>query len=117
MSPDPDPVATAIAALTTAARGTRTIGAGTPNEHTEPADFADIACHVLTAVAANLGGVDELLAGRPGSWEADLIRQIVHGTAGYDPAGLKPWRTEPCPTCSEDSARPALRDLDAGEKS
>ena len=70
----------AIAALTAAARGTPTIGAGTPYEHTEPIDFAAIACHVLTAVAANVGGVEELLAGRPGSWEADYVRQIVHST-------------------------------------
>ena len=88
-------VGDAIAALTAAARGTRTIGAGTPYEHTEPVDFAEIACHVLTAVAANVGGVEELLAGRPGSWEADYVRQIVHSTAGDRPDDLALWRTEP----------------------
>ena len=91
----PDPIGDAIAALTAAARGTRTIGAGTPYEHTEPVDFGEIACQVLTAVAANVGGVEELLAGRPGSWEADYVRQIVHSTAGERPEDLKPWRTEP----------------------
>lgn len=88
---EPDPIAQAIEALTTAARGTRTIGKGTSNEHAESADFGEIACHVLTAVAANVGGVEELLAGRPGSWEADYVRQIVRSTAGDD---LMPWRTE-----------------------
>lgn len=51
----------------------------TEQEVVEPVDFAEIACHVLTAVAANVGSVEDLLAGRPGSWEADLVRQIVHG--------------------------------------
>lgn len=88
-------VGDAIAALTAAARGTRTIGAGTPYEHTEPVDFAEIACHVLTAVAANVGGVEELLAGRPGAWEADYVCQIVHSTAGDRPDDLALWRTEP----------------------
>jgi hypothetical protein len=68
MRSEPDPIGDAIAALTDAARGTRTIGAGTANEHSEPVDFGEIACHVLTAVAANVGGVERLLSGRPGSW-------------------------------------------------
>lgn len=90
-----DPILQAIAALTTTARRTRTVGAGTPAEHTEPADFAEIACHVLTAVAANVGGVETLLSGRPGSWEADLIRRIVTSTAGMDDDELLSYRTEP----------------------
>jgi hypothetical protein len=91
----PDPIAQAIAALTEAARGTRILGRGTDNEQTIPADFGEIACHVLTAVAANMGGVEELLAGRPGSWEADYVRQIVGSTAGHDEAELRRWRTDP----------------------
>ncbi|MGW9114506.1 hypothetical protein [Microbacterium sp. NPDC055683] len=94
-APEPDPIGQAIAALTAAARRTRTIGPGTWNEHTEPVDFGEIACHVLTAVAANFGGVEELLAGRPGSWEADYVRQIVHSTAGDDPEELLRRRTAP----------------------
>lgn len=93
--PEPDPIADAIAALTAAARRERTIGAGTPNEHTEPVDFGEIACHVITAVAANVGGVEVLLSGRPGSWEADYVRQIVQSTAGGDDTELLRYRTEP----------------------
>jgi len=85
----------AIEVLTSVARQTRVRGAGTPAAATEPVDFADIAAYVLTAVAANVGGVDALLAGRPGSWEADLVRQLVNGTAGHAPADLLSWRTEP----------------------
>lgn len=94
-TPEPDPMADAITALTTLARGHRTIGAGTPNEHAEPADFAEVACLVLTAVAANVGGVEELLDGRPGSWQADLVRQVVQGTAGPEAVDLMRHRTEP----------------------
>ena len=64
-TPAPDPIADAIAALTAAARRERTIGAGTPNEHIEPVDFGEIACHVITAVAANVGGVEVLLSAAP----------------------------------------------------
>lgn len=46
-------------------------------------------------VAANVGGVDALLAGRDGSWEADLVRQAVEGTAGTDDRNLLAPRTEP----------------------
>lgn len=94
-APEPDPIAEAIAALTAAARLERTIGAGTPNEHIEPVDFGEIACHVITAVAANVGGVEVLLSGRPGSWEADYVRQIVQSTAGDDDTDLMRFRTEP----------------------
>ena len=72
---EPDPIADAIAALTAAARRERTTGAGTPNEHTEPVDFGEIACHVITAVAANVGGVEALLAGVDHlRWPADGLR-------------------------------------------
>lgn len=93
--PEPDPIGDAIAALTAVARRERIIGAGTPSEHTEPVDFGEVACHVITAVAANVGGVEVLLAGRPGSWEADYVRQIVLSTAGDDVTELLRWRTEP----------------------
>jgi hypothetical protein len=84
----------AIATLTALARQTRVRGRGTEAEATEPVDFADLTAHVLTTVAANLGSVETLLAGRPGSWEADLVRKIVNSTAGED-GELVRWRTEP----------------------
>ena len=95
MRSEPAPIGDAIAALTDAARGTRTIGAGTPHEHSEPVAFGEIACHVLTAVAANVGGVERLLSGRPGSWEADYVRQIVLSTVGDSAEELLRWRTQP----------------------
>jgi hypothetical protein len=87
--------ADAIAALTAAARQQDTIGQGTPSEHTRPVDFADLIAEVITAVAANLGSIETLLAGRPGSWEADHVRGLLEGTAGYDHTALMRYRTEP----------------------
>jgi hypothetical protein len=49
----------------------------------EQHDFAGWLASVLSAVAADLGSSDALIAGRPGSWEADLIRQLVKGTIGW----------------------------------
>lgn len=83
----------AVEILTAIARQTRTRGAGTHAETTEPVDFAAIAAQVLTAVAANVGGIEELLAGRSESWEADLVRQLVDGTAASGRLVL--WRTDP----------------------
>lgn len=88
-------VGQAIEVLTSIARQTRVRGAGTPDATVEPGDFAAVAAQVLTAVAANVGDVETLLAGRPGSWEADLVRQIVNSTAGYNSTDLLSWRTHP----------------------
>ena len=80
---------TATAALTAAAKLTHPTG--------HQLDFADFLADALAAVTANLGGVEELLAGRSGSWEAALVDQLVNGTLGYDPidAELIRRRTEP----------------------
>lgn len=90
-----DLVGQAIEVLTAAAQQTRVRGGGTAAAAAEPVDFADLAAQVLTAVAANVGGVDMLLAGRSGSWEADLVRRLVEGTAGYEGDDLLSWRTQP----------------------
>ncbi len=47
-------------------------------------DFAEWLAHVLAEVAGQLGGSDELIIGRPGSWEAALVDRLVKGTVGYD---------------------------------
>ncbi|MFS0700277.1 hypothetical protein AB6N24_09925 [Cellulomonas sp. 179-A 4D5 NHS] len=91
---EPDPIAQAIDALTRVANRTRTIGPGTPSAHEEPEDFAGVLVGVLTSVAANVGGVESLLAGRPGSWEAAGVRELLAGAAADD-ADLWRHRTEP----------------------
>lgn len=47
-------------------------------------DFAGWLADVLAQVAGQLGSSDALIEGRPGSWEADLVDQLVKGTVGYD---------------------------------
>jgi hypothetical protein len=64
----------AVAALTAAAK----------TEHDFPGWLAD----VLAVVSAKLGSTAALTAGRPGSWEAALVRQLVEGTVGED---LEQW--------------------------
>jgi hypothetical protein len=66
-----------------------------PYGRTEPADFAEFAAHALAATAANLGGIETLLAGRPGSWEADHLRNLLTSTVGHDEEYLWAHRTEP----------------------
>ncbi|MCI4659563.1 hypothetical protein [Cryobacterium zhongshanensis] len=61
--------------------------------HSERYDFGEILTRLVTTTAANLGSVDALLAGRPGSWEADFVRQIVASSVPEDQLHL--YRTEP----------------------
>ncbi len=46
-------------------------------------DFAGWLAAVLADVAGRLGSSDALTEGRPGSWEASLVDQLVKGTVGY----------------------------------
>lgn len=39
---------------------------------------------LLAGVAADLGSTDPLTAGRPGSWEAELVTRLTKGTVGRD---------------------------------
>jgi hypothetical protein len=47
-------------------------------------DFAGWLAAALATAAARLGSSHALIAGRPGSWEAGLIRQLLGGTVGWD---------------------------------
>ncbi len=55
-------------------------------------DFAGWLAGVLAAVAAGLGSSDALIQGRPGSWEASLVDQLVKGTVGWDDECLADYR-------------------------
>lgn len=46
-------------------------------------DFGGWLAGILARTAAELGSTEALTAGRPGSWEADLVQRLVKGTAGY----------------------------------
>lgn len=58
-------------------------------------DFADFVASALAATAANVGGVGQVLAGRAGSWEADLVGSLINGTVPDEPDELARHRTEP----------------------
>lgn len=61
------------------------------------------AIHTLTGAArlnahsvpGDVGGINALLAGRPGSWEADAACRLLEGTVGPDESALWHHRTEP----------------------
>lgn len=61
------------------------------------ADLAGFLASALGAVAANVGSVERVTAGRPGSWESDALGRLVAGTVGYDTDAveLAPRRTVP----------------------
>jgi hypothetical protein len=60
----------AVAALTEAIRGER--------------DFPGWLSLVLVIAAAQTGSLDDLTAGRPGSWEAQHVDALARGLAGDD---------------------------------
>jgi hypothetical protein len=96
--------------MTTARNEDPDTGAQAPADHTAQAveamlaavaiasgdgqDFAEWLSHVLARVAAMSGGVEALVAGRPGSWESDKVRDFVHATAGDRPGDLEAFLPE-----------------------
>ena len=61
----------------------------------EEHDFGGWLAEVLATAAAELGSTSALTAGRPGSWEASLVQQLVHGTVGWDDQNLAYYAKEP----------------------
>jgi transcriptional regulator with XRE-family HTH domain len=59
-----------------------------------PIDWAEFVTLALAGAAANAGGIETVLAGRPGSWEAERVRQTLQSTA-FDAKDLLRHRTEP----------------------
>ena len=64
------------------------LSAAVQHEH----DFPGWLAGVLAAVAARHGSSYVLVEGRPGSWEADLVSNLVRGTAGWDDEHLDIYR-------------------------
>jgi hypothetical protein len=52
--------------------------------HEAEQDFAGWLADVLARLAAQLGSVDAVVAGRPGSWESAAVLQLLHGTVADD---------------------------------
>ena len=60
-----------------------------------PIDWAEFVTHALAGAAANIGSTEQILAGRPGSWEAARVRETLQSTVGVDDDDLLRHRTEP----------------------
>src|SRR4051812_19443188 len=88
-------LATAVRVLTEAARLRHFSGAGTGQEATVPVDFAEFVSLAVAGATANVGGIDAVLAGRPGSWEAGYVRDMLVSTVGWDEEYLWEPRAEP----------------------
>lgn len=100
--PAAEVLADAIRVLTEAARLRRPVferdADGAWREHptrTEQADWAEFVTQALAGAAANIGSVEAALVGRPGSWEADAVRNLLYSTVGHDEQYLFEHRTEP----------------------
>ena len=65
-------------------RALTALGEAVAAEH----DFPGWLAGVLARVAAAKGSSYALIAGRPGSWEASLVNQLVCGTVGWDDEDL-----------------------------
>jgi hypothetical protein len=65
-------------------------------------DFGGWLGEVLATAAAELGSTAALTAGRPGSWEADLVQRLVRGTVGWEDEYLRDYRHAP-PAIGENS--------------
>lgn len=100
-------LAEAVRVLTQAARLTRPVltrdeTASTPERPAwvesgkrEQDDFAEFLTHAVAGAAGNIGSIEGLLAGQPGSWEADYVRNMLTSTVGHDEAYLLEHRAEP----------------------
>jgi hypothetical protein len=87
----------AVTALTAAARLTCTERRPDSTAASRPCDWAEFVTLALAGAAANIGSIDTVLAGRPGSWEADAVRSLLTATvgAGPDEQQLLTHRTDP----------------------
>jgi hypothetical protein len=88
-------LADAIAVLTEAARVTWTRTDSDGQTVTVTCDWAEFVTLALAGAVANIGGIDDALAGRPGSWEADQVRSLLTATVGEDEQQLLDHRTKP----------------------
>ena len=101
--PYEDVFADAVRVLTEAARLRRAVyqpaatgrGYAVHPTETEPADWAEFVCLALAGAAANVGGIETALQGRPGSWEASRVRDLLASQIGEEEENLLRYRTEP----------------------
>lgn len=83
----PDEFAVAVAAVTRAIKAM--------NADQRPGDGGEFITHLLATVAANLGSSSAVTMSRPGSWEADGVKNLLASTVGWDDEFLMTFRTDP----------------------
>lgn len=88
-------LADAVHVMTEAVRLTSSRSDGAGTTATAGSDWAEFVVLALAGAAANAGGIENALAGRPGSWEADQVRNLLISTVGHDEQQLLEHRTEP----------------------
>lgn len=88
-------LADAVRVMTEAARFTSSGTDGDGQTVTARSDWAEFVTLALAGAAANVGGIENALAGRPGSWEADHVRNLLTSAVGHDDQQLLDHRTEP----------------------
>lgn len=64
-------------------------------DRTTQTDWAEFVTLALAGATANVGGIDAVLSGRSGSWEAAGVRNLLQSTVGPDETDLWRHRTEP----------------------
>lgn len=89
-----DTLAVAVTALTEATR-LRRPGPADSARSGDRIDWAAFICQAVAAAAANGGGTEHVLSGRPGSWEAEHVRAILTSTLGAEDEYLWDHRTDP----------------------
>jgi glyoxylase-like metal-dependent hydrolase (beta-lactamase superfamily II) len=52
--------------------------------HAAHEDVGETIARACARLAAELGGTEQVLANRPGSWEASAVRELLRGTVGPD---------------------------------
>ena len=85
----------AVKAFTAAARLHWTLRAPDGSVDSGPCDWAEFVGLALAGATANIGSLEAILAGRPKSWEADGVRNLLTATVGYDEQLLIEHRAEP----------------------
>ena len=85
----------AVTALTAAARLTWTERWPDGTASSRPCDWAEFVTLAMAGATANIGSIEMVLVGRPGSWEADAVRGLLTATVGHDEQQLLRHRTEP----------------------
>lgn len=78
-------------------------------------DGADVLAAALAAVAARRGSSWWVTRGRTGSWEADLVQNLLGGTVGHGDEHLDAYATTPSSPCRDSATWACGHDVESAE--